>query len=173
MLKSNLTYAAIISASLLTSAQSFSGLPTYTQDFESMGLVSPAGNNDIANDGWTVAGAEFDGVPLTFEDGNQEIRGTYINFYSANASNSDDGNWTQIKNDDADNNGNTTKYLNTFSDYGNQTMHGNPPASVNSLIYKEYTLDATDIGKVATFTFDVKRPAVDDNGLGDQALPQV
>lgn len=168
MFKSNLTYAAIISASLLTSAQSFSGIPTYTQDFETMGVASEDGNNDIENDGWIAAGAEFDGVPLTFEDGNQEIRGTYTNFYSAaSTSNSLEGNWTQIKNEEANNAGETTKYLNTFSDYGNGDIHQNPPASVNSLIFKQFTIDASDIGKIVTFTFDVKRPAIVDEGLGD------
>jgi len=170
MLKSNLTYAAIISASLLTSAQSFSGIPTYTQDFESMGLVSAAGNTDIQNDGWITGGATYDGVPITDEDGVTEIKGTYDFYYNdAPTSNSDAGNWTQIKNDDLDNNGNTTKYLNTFSDYGNTDRHDNPPSSVNTLIFKEYTIDASDIGKTATFTFDVKRPAVDNNGFGDQS----
>jgi len=150
-------------ALLLVGASSQAAITEFTQNFE--GLTPADGTNgldDLSNDGWVVSGNVYDGVG-TFP-------GNYLYFYGEfyPAPNTGGGAFSAIANDDVSANASGTNYLNIYSDYDNRGAQDGGQI-VNAFFLKEQAIDASDIGKTLTFSFDAKRPDVEDDGLGGDA----
>lgn len=147
-------------ALLLVGASSQAAITEFTQNFE--GLTPADGVNgldDLSNDGWVVSGNVYDGVG-TFP-------GNYLYFYGQwyPAPNTGAGAFSAIANDDESANNSGSNYLNVYSDYDNRPAQESGQI-VNALVIKEYTIDASEIGKTLTLSFDAKRPDAEDDGLG-------
>jgi len=162
----------VVSFLLLTCMKSNAAITPFSEDYEGLDVASDNGysyhGSNLSDLGWQVAGAVFDGIPL---NNGSDDRGIYMYFYGWHPApnTTTQPHFSQIKNEDADNNGAITNYLNIFSDYNNFNTHYETPSSVNSIFAKEFVIDANEIGKNITFTFDAKRPKVNDYGLGDNS----
>ena len=163
----NLLKQLAVSFLLLTCMKSIAAITSFSEDYEGLAVASGEPNLELAILGWRRTGLVFDGI--TLEDGS-DYRGTYWYFYGwQTPSNTHGEDWALIQNEDADHSGATTNYINFFSDYNNANAHANSPNSVNAILAKEFVIDANEIGKNITFTFDAKRPKVNDYGLGDNS----
>lgn len=159
----------VVSFLLLTCMKSNAAITPFSEDYEGLDVASDnvSSHSNLYYLGWRVAGTVFDGIPL---NNGSDDRGNFMYFYGwyPAPNTTTQMSFSQIKNEDADNNGAITNYLNIFSDYNNAT-HYDTPSSVNSIFAKEFVIDANEIGKNITFTFDAKRPKVNDYGFGDNS----
>tara|TARA_B110000879_G_scaffold174225_1_gene226826 strand:- start:176 stop:1054 length:879 start_codon:yes stop_codon:yes gene_type:complete len=164
MLKSTHKLAIATGAALLlVGASSHAAITPFTQDFEAMTVADGVnGLTDLADDGWEVSANVFDGVG--------DYPGNYLYFYGqwSPAPNTGGGAFSAVANDDVSANGSGTKYLNAYNDYDNRGAQ-EAGQIVNGFVIKQYTIDASEIGKTLTFSFDAKRPAFEDDGLGGDA----
>ena len=156
----------VVSFLLLTCMKSIAAITSFSEDYEGLAVASENGHStfqgynesELSSLGWKVGANVFDGTPSLYSD---DDRGEYLYFYGwypAPNTTTSPG-FSQVRNEDADNDGGTTNYLNIFSNYNDFNVHASPPTSINSLFVKEFVIDASDIGKTITFTFDAKRPA--------------
>ncbi len=146
---------------LLAGSSAFAAVPsTYSQDFEAM---TPNGMNmDLENDGWRVGANVYDAAG-----------GNFKFFYGLFVAPNGGPGFSSVATGDATSGGVGVNYLNIYSDYnccglggGTPEGHGNGTDEVNALVLQEFTIDAADIGKTVTFTFEAKRPDFVDDGFG-------
>ena len=159
-----LTPLAAISALLIGSAATAAIPASYTQDFEGMAVADLG--TDLSADGWLVGANVFDAPEAT--------GGVFKFFYGLFGAPNGGPGFSSVATGDTVPSG--ANYLNVYSDYnccglggGTPEGHGNATDEVHALVLREYTIEASDIGKTLTFTFDAKRPDfVDDGGGFDQ-----
>jgi hypothetical protein len=166
MLKSTHKLAIATGATLLLiGASSNAAIGTFSQDFESLNVADGAegiGASDLADNDWIVSANVYDG-----DTSATAFPGNYLYFYGEwyPAPNTGAGAFSAIANDDESANNSGSNYLNVYSDYDNRTAQESGQI-VNALVIKEYTIDASEIGKTLTLSFDAKRPDAEDDGLG-------
>lgn len=149
-------------AFLLLSASSHAAVSPFSQDFEGL-TVAVAGieNSDLADNDWEVTGNVFDGSTAV------DFPGNYLYFYGqwSIAPNNGGGGFSAVATGDDTNNLSGANYLNIYNDYDNRIAQESGQI-VNAIVAKQYTVAASDIGQVLTFSFDAKRPDVADDGFG-------
>lgn len=165
MLPMNKTKAFCATAFLLASAYSHAALNTMIFDFEDMAVAAGPDDNgeytvntDLSDAGWQVTGNVY--------DGSSPFPGNYIYFYGAwyDAPNTGAGGFSAIAADDDTIDGGSN-YLNIYSDYDNRGAQDNGQI-VNAIFAQNIIITADDIGKSVTFSFDAKRPDIEDDGFG-------
>ena len=164
MFNSSKQFAVATSAAfLLLSASSHAAVSPFSQDFEGL-TVAEVGieNSDLADNDWEVTGNVFDGDTLTVD-----FPGNYLYFYGqwSPAPNNGGGGFSAVATGDDTNNLSGANYLNIYSDYDNRGAQESGQI-VNAIVAKQYTIAASDIGQILTFSFDAKRPDVEDDGFG-------
>lgn len=156
---------AFASALLLASASSHSALNSFIFDFESMTLAAGAAedgtfteNSDLANAGWEVSANVYDNT--------SPFPGNWLYFYGEwyPAPNTGGGAFSAIATGDDTIDGGSN-YLNIYNDYNNRgaQLQGQ---IVNAIFAQNTIISADDIGSSVTFSFDAKRPDVEDDGFG-------
>ena len=163
MFKSSKKLALTTSAAfLLLSASSHAAVAPFSQDFEGL-TVAEAGieNSDLADNDWEVTGNVFDGSSSV------DFPGNYLYFYGqwSPAPNNGGGGFSAVATGDDTNNLSGANYLNIYSDYDNRGAQESGQI-VNAIVAKQYTVSSTDIGQTLTFSFDAKRPDIDEDGFG-------
>ena len=166
MLKSTHKLAIATGAALLlVGASTNAAITEFSQDFEGLSVADGVnGLDDLVNAGWEVAGNVYDGdTSVTPYPGN------YLYFYGWFAApNNGGGGFSAIANDDVSANNSGTNYLNVYNNYDAREAQESGEIT-NAIIAQEYTIDASEIGKTVTVTFDAKRPDFEDDGLGGDA----
>ena len=169
MLKSTHKLAIATGAALLiVGASSHAAITTFSQDFEGLSVAdgdAGAGVSDLADNGWEVSGNVYDGDTSV-----ADYPGNYLYFYGEwyPAPNNGGGGFSAIANDDVSANNSGTNYLNTYNNYDAREAQESGQIT-NALLIKQHTIEASEIGKVLTFSFDAKRPDIEDDGLGGDA----
>ena len=152
-------------ALLLVGASSHAAITEFSEDFEA--LTAADGENgldDLSNAGWEVAGNVYDGDTSV-----NPYPGNYLYFYGwFVAPNNGGGGFSAIANDDVSANNSGTNYLNVYNNYDAREAQESGQIT-NAILAQEYTIDASEIGKTVTLTFDAKRPDFEDDGLGGDA----
>lgn len=163
-----------VSFLLLTSIESMAAITPFSEDYEGLAGTGPWSYLNLTSRGWRSGVNVFGGIP--YPDGSDD-RGVWHYFYNfippPDTTTLPITYPSQILNEETDKNGGATKYLNVFSDYNNYMTHSSPFLSVNTLLLKEFVIDAVDIGKTVTFTFDAKRPKAIDDGFGGDSSQAV
>lgn len=163
MFNSSKQFAVATSAAfLLLSASSQAAITPFSQDFEGLTVaVVGTENSDLADNDWEVTGNVFDGEPSVAFPGN------YLYFYGQwyPAPNNGGGAFSAVATGDDTNNLSGVNYLNIYSDYDNRSAQEGGEI-VNAIVAKQYTIAASDIGQILTFSFDAKRPDVQPDGFG-------
>ncbi len=165
MLKSTHKLAIATGAALLlVGASSHAGITEFSEDFEALTAADGTnGLDDLSNAGWNVAGNVYDGNTSVAYPGN------YLYFYGwFVAPNNGGGGFSAIANDDVSANDSGTNYLNVYNNYDAREAQESGQIT-NAIIAQEYTIDASEIGKIVTLSFDAKRPDFEDDGLGGDA----
>jgi len=161
------TRNSLIASTILASAISVhvnAGVTEFSEDYENMNLSDDTSAlTDLNDAGWKVGGQVFSGPDLAS-----------VNYFYGlfDAPNHNFGH-SAVATGDATKDDVGTQYLNIFSDYNNADAHANPPKVIQTLVVKEWVLDASDIGSIVTLTFDAKRPEVIDDGFGGDSSPAV
>ena len=155
-----------VSFLLLTCMQSIAAITPYSQDFESMSLAPGGGqfepSTELSSDNWRVSGNVFDGT--------DPFPGNYLYFYGGffPAPNGGGGFSSVSSGDMTIDNG--SQYLSVYNDYNHSQAHMQGQI-VNAVFMQEFFLDANDIGKTLTLSFDAKRPdRIADVFGGDQSF---
>lgn len=165
MFKSTKQFAIITSAAfLLAGGPASAAISNYSQDFEGLTVADFVNDNsDLDNDGWEVTGNVFDGTDTT----STPFPGNYLYFYGSwyPAPNSGGGAFSAVATGNATKDNVGSNYLNIYSDYNNRGAHEGGEV-VNAIFAQQYTIGNDDIGKTLTFSFDAKRPDVEDDGFG-------
>ena len=129
----NTATVILVAMLLVCLAVPASALNSYTQNFEAMSDGDPAA---LSNDGWLVFGNVF-GLDWAYWYG-------YGPFPAPN----DGGGFCTVGV------GDYSQFLNVFSDYNNGD---HPNANIESNVFQEQVIDASDVGQTWLFTFDAKR----------------
>jgi len=139
------TLLSTLVAVSLTSIASAQIVTPYTQDFESLDQMDTMA---LANDGWLVFGGVYDNTQA-WQYG-----------YGAFPAPMGTGAFSDI---DVMQGGPAqgAQQLSVYSDYLNAGVHGSPGWLVESNTFREWVVDASDVGKTFRFTFDVKRGDLD------------
>jgi hypothetical protein len=127
-------------------AVSIAAIPEFTQDFETL----DAGDQDaLANDGWLVYASVFAGGSGNYLYGygpfpapNNPAAPAFSNIVTGEGG-AEQG----------------AQQLSVFSDYENAGAHSAGDL-VEANVYKEFTIEAADVGKVCTFSFQAKKGAL-------------
>jgi hypothetical protein len=130
----------------LIPAVSFAAIPEFTQDFEALDAGDP---DALGNDGWLVYGNVFEAGTGNYLYGygpfpapNNPAAPAFSNIVLG------EGGVEQGE-----------QQLSVFSDYENAGAHSVGDL-VEANVYKEYTIEASDVGKVCTFAFQTKKGAL-------------
>jgi hypothetical protein len=124
---------------LLLPVASSAQLGTYTQNFESLGLSDPAA---LSGNGWVVYGNVFDPTHSTY----------YYGYGSFPAPNPGGGFSALVSGQGGAAQG--AQQLSIYNDYNNSD-HANGNL-IEANVYREMTVAAGDVGKVAAFKFEAK-----------------
>lgn len=130
----------------LIPAAAFAAIPEFTQDFETLDAGDPEA---LGNDGWLV----FANV---FAAGSGDYLYGYGPFPAPNNPGAPAFS-TIVTGEGGAEQG--EQQLSVFSDYENAGAHSAGDV-VEANVYKEYTIEASDVGKVCTFAFQAKRGAL-------------
>lgn len=131
----------VVALVCLIPAAAFAGIVDFSQDFETL---NQAGLTALGNDGWLY-------YVTVFEAGT----GTVLNGYGGAAPNTDNpvGISRIVIGEGGAEQG--LQQLSVFSDYNNQAAH-TAGDLLNTNVYKEFSVDSGDVGKVCTFEFQAK-----------------
>jgi len=134
-------FRVVLAAAVMTivAAVGWAAITPYNQDFEGLALPSPGG---LLGDGWLVFGNVYD------------AGGVYQYGYGPFPAPNDGAAFCAVvTGEGGPAQGN--QQLSVYSDYNN-TAHGNPDWVIETSVYQEQTIEATDVGKTVFFTFDAK-----------------
>lgn len=149
---------------LLVTSTGWSALLPYSQDFNGLDAANPDALG-FAGDSWGIFGSVFDGDLGAPPNGNFKFQ--YGVFSAPNGP----GGFSNIESGEGQG-GPLDQYLNIFSDYGccgpGTTDEGHfdqsaPFDRVQSIVLRDQTIMASDIGVIWQFSFDAKQPS---GGIG-------
>ncbi|MDH3511050.1 MAG: VPLPA-CTERM sorting domain-containing protein [Gammaproteobacteria bacterium] len=153
-------------AILLVAPASWGALVPYGQDFEALNIANPDALGFVG-DGWGIFGIVYNGNPATPPNG--DVKFDYGVFGAPNGGSG----FSAIATGEAGA-GQGTQYLNIYNDYNCCDLGaGDPPGSsaqghgdnfapfdrVRSIVLRDQTISAADIGQVWEFSFDAKNPS--------------
>jgi len=134
---------AIAAAACLLPAAAFAAIPEFTQDFEALEIGDESA---LGDDGWLVFATVFaaDGGGVLYSYGpfpapNNPAAPAFCNLVTG------EGGAEQGE-----------QQLSVYSDYEN-TAAQTAGDVIEANVYKEFTIEASDVGKVCTFAFQAKR----------------
>jgi len=145
----NLRASALVAIAALIGlipAAAFAAIPEFTQDFETLDAGDP---DALGNDGWLIYASVFAAGSGNFLYGygpfpapNNPAAPAFSNIVSGEGG-AEQG----------------AQQLSVFSDYENAAAHSAGDL-IEANVYKEYTIEASDVGKVCTFSFQAKKGAL-------------
>jgi len=134
----NSGFAAMIA---LAAGTSSAQITDYSQDFEGLNQAS---GTALGDDGWLVGANVFDAggnfIYNYFSFPAPNMTGAFSNI-AAGEGGPDQG----------------AQQLVTFSDYNNADHNDNPTRIIEANFFREYTVDASNVGETWTFEFDAKK----------------
>ncbi len=137
------TFLPLVLTLVLPMAWANAQLASYSQDFESLDVM---GETSLSDDGWLVYGN-------VFELGNFVYGyGPFIAPNSTFDSDTAGFRFSLLTTGEGDVAQGEVQLV-TLSDYNN-TDHANPDRTIESIFFREYTVDAADVGSTWVFQFD-------------------
>ncbi len=133
---------AVAALICLVSASAFAAIPEFTQDFEALDASDP---DALGSDGWLVFAS-------VFEAGSGSFLYSYGPFPAPNNPAAPAFSNIVTGEGGAEQG---AQQLSVFSDYENAAAHSAGDL-IEANVYREFTVEAADVGKVCTFAFEAK-----------------
>ncbi|TWU50855.1 hypothetical protein Poly51_41480 [Rubripirellula tenax] len=135
-------------------------LTAYTQDFERMATADAdddkATPNDIAADGWTTYGANWQGEPSDRTQNDKTPLFSYGTFPAPNGGSGFSGIADNASQEGESTGPQGTRHLNIYSDYNEAKAHGGSESWLDAIVFRDNPVAVGDSGKTWEFKFDYK-----------------